>query len=347
MTCIGYYVHHHGRGHEHRFGAIAREIGADVRLVPISERRLPGGVHLPSDVPEGPPVDPDSRGLLHWAPVDSPESSRRLKVLVDWLDAERPAGVVVDVSIEVLLACRLAGVRTIAVRQHGDRTDPAHRLGYGSACRLLAPFPAEFETSTDPTVYERTDYAGFISPFDGAGVGRAARRTGQSPSPVVVTADDVVVLWGRGGGHISGRRLDAIAAAIDGRVICAGTDIWSADDPPTAAVLSLGWVLDPSSLLRNRPVVIGSSGNNGTALVAATKCPFVAVPQWRPFDEQVQLAEALEAAGVAAIAPIDDHHTSWNETIARARDRSRRWNRFASDVDGAAVAAASIRRHLA
>lgn len=322
-------------------------MGADVHLVPISERRLPGGVHLPSDVPEGPPVDPDSGGLLHWAPIDAPESSRRLKVLVDWLDAERPAGVVVDVSIEVLLACRLAGIRTIAVRQHGDRSDAAHRLGYGSACRLLAPFPAELETSTDPAVYDRTDYAGFIEPFPG-GAGRwGARRARQDSRPVVVTADDVVVLWGRGGGHISGRRLDAVAEVIDGRVICAGIDVWPADDPPTSAVVDLGWVPDPSSLLVNRPVVIGSSGNNCTAMVAATGCPFIAVPQPRPFDEQVQLAEALEAVGVAAIAPVDDDHAAWGDTIQRARHRSRRWERFASDVDGAAVAAAAIRRHLA
>ncbi|MEO6652481.1 MAG: hypothetical protein ABIP17_07485 [Ilumatobacteraceae bacterium] len=345
MTCIGYYVHHHGRGHEHRFEAIARELGTDVRLVPISERRIPGGLHLPSDVPEGPPVDPDSRGLLHWAPVDAPESSRRLKVLVDWLDAERPAGVVVDVSIETLLACRLAGVRTIAVRQHGDRSDPAHRLGYGSAFRLLAPFPAEFETSTDPAVYGRTDYAGFINPFGATGRrGGCARVSSTSPA---VTPHDVVVLWGRGGGHLSGRRLDAIAAAIDGRVICAGTDIWSVDDAPTSGtVVQLGWVPDPWTLLDRRPVVIGSSGNNCTALVAATGCPFVAVPQPRPFDEQVQLAETLEAVGVAAIAPVGDDPDAWREAIEQARCRSRRWERFASDVDGAAVAAASIRRHL-
>ena len=341
MVRIGYYVHHHGRGHEDRFRSISAAMGDDAVLVPISQRPIAGGVLLPSDVPDGPAVDHDAGGYLHWAPLAAPGSTRRLKTLVDWLDEFRPTGVVVDVSVEALLACRLAGIRTMAIRQHGDRSDVAHRLGYATATRLLAPFPAEFDTSTDPDLLGRTDHAGFIAP-----PGPVPHSPTRPERPIPnVQRHDAVVLWGCGGGRIDGRRLDAIAAAVDGTVFCAGRDVWPTEDPPRSdRVVELGWVDDPRSLLSERPLVVGSSGNNGVALAASTGCPFVAVPQPRPFDEQLYLARALDAAGVASIAPAGVDACDWRTAIGVARDRSRRW----SDVrtDGADVAAAAILRHL-
>ena len=336
MACVGYYVHHVGIGHERRFRAIAAAAD-DIEFVPISELPFEGGLLLPSDVPDVPALDPTAGGQLHWAPLHATTATRRLKTIVDWLDSAKPSGVVVDVSVEMVLACRLAGVRTIAVRQHGDRTDPAHRLAFGSAVRLLAPFPAEFETSTDPVTVGKTEHVGFIAPH---GLPADAR-------PSAVTAEDVVVLWGCGGGHIPGRRLDAIASVVQGQVFCVGVDIWDvADAPRSAKVVDLGWVEDPRGLLLANPVVVGSCGNNSVALVASSECPFVALPQQRPFDEQVQLAEALEAVGVATVAPEDDDPSAWRDAIARAESRSKRWARLDAPIDGAGAAADVIRRWL-
>jgi predicted glycosyltransferase len=336
VSCVGYYVHHVGVGHERRFRAIAAAAD-DIDVVPISELPFDGGVLLPSDVPDVPPDDPTAGGQLHWAPLHATTATRRLKTIVDWLESAKPSGVVVDVSVEMVLACRLAGVRTIAVRQHGDRTDAAHRLAFGSAVRLLAPFPAEFETSTDPVTVGKTDHVGFIQPL--------GLTADASPSPV--TAEDVVVLWGRGGGHIPGRRLDAIASVVPGRVFCVGVDIWAANDAPRSEkVVELGWVEDPRGLLLANPLVVGSCGNNSVALVASSECPFVALPQERPFDEQVQLAEALEAVGVAAVAPECDDPPAWRDVIARAECRSKRWARLDAPIDGATAAADVIRRWL-
>jgi predicted glycosyltransferase len=336
VSCVGYYVHHLGVGHERRFRAIA-SAADDIDFVPISELPLEGGLVLPSDVPDVPPDDPTAGGQLHWAPLHATTATRRLKTIVDWLDSAKPSGVVVDVSVEMVLACRLAGVRTIAVRQHGDRTDAAHRLAFGSAVRLLAPFPAEFETSTDPVTVAKTDHVGFISPPD--------LPADACPSPV--TAEDVVVLWGRGGGHIPGHRLDAIASVTRGRVFCVGGDVWHDSDAPRSDdVIDLGWVEDPRGLLLAGPLVVGSCGNNSVALVASYECPFVALPQERPFDEQVQLAEALEAVGVAAVAPAGDDPAAWRQAIARAECRSKRWARLGAPIDGARAAADVIRRWL-
>lgn len=103
---------------------------------------------------------------------------------------------------------------------------------------------------------------------------------------------------------------------------------------------------DPRGLLVANPLVVGSCGNNSVALVASRGCPFVAYPQERPFDEQVQLAEALEAVGVAAAAPEGDDRSAWRDAIAQAESRSKRWVRFRAPIDGATAAADVIRRWL-
>ena len=324
----------------------------------MSELPIEGGVLLPSDVPtvcDSPGADvvrtrgsddPTAGGHLHWAPVGAASSTRRLRVLVDHLDDLRPDGVVVDVSVETLLACRLAGVPTIAVRQHGDRSDPAHRLGYATARRLIAPFPVELDDSRDEELLARTTHVGFVRPTDastptpGSRVDRAGLRD--------VGPDDVVVLWGRGGGHLSGRSIDAVADAVTGRVVCVGTGIWAdGDGPSSERVVDLGWIDDPDSLLAGRPVVIASCGNNVVAAVAATGCPYVAVPQDRPFDEQRVLADALVRCGVASLRPDADDAGAWADAISAARRRRDRWSVFADRFDGATVAAETILRTFA
>ncbi len=337
MATIGYYVHHHGTGHEHRFRAIAACMPDGVELVPLSERPILGGVHLPSDVSSGPALDPTAGAMLHWAPIGAPEAVERLRDVVDWIDRVRPVGVVVDVSVEMLLLCRLAGVRTIAVRQHGDRGDPGHRLGYACASRLLAPYPAELETGARSERQAKTDYAGFIT-FGG---GRRV-TTGRAR----IERDDAVVLWGSGGGHLSGSSIDALASVIPGRVFCAGRAVFAPGDRSAAAnVIELGWVEDPAALLSERPLVVGSSGNNVVALVAENECPFVAAPQPRPFDEQVRLAEALVTAGAAVLAPERADRAGWAAAIAVARRRCDTWRTLTGEP-GAAVAAQHIVRCL-
>src|SRR5690606_8900528 len=144
-------------------------------------------------------VDPTAGGALHWAPLDPVTATPRMMRLVDWLDRTRPAGVVVDVSVEAAVACRLAGFATVVVRLHGTRRDPAHRLAYASATGLLAPYPPELETDPTAEVLAKTRHVGFVHPL-------AATSPTDSPALgcadsdlVLPTGRDVVVLWGGGG----------------------------------------------------------------------------------------------------------------------------------------------------
>jgi len=331
---IGYYVHHHGTGHRSRFAKIL--VHADSHLVPLSELEVPGGVRLVSDVPSG-PVDPTAAGSLHWAPVGSAASARRTKQIVDWIVAARPIGAVVDVSVEAALQFRLAGVPTVVVRQHGERTDSAHVLAYRSAARLLAPYPIELEHPDTPQwILDKTTHCGFIM------------ESGTQPRPVdhridlgKPQRDDVVVLWGSGGGQLSNADLECLAQVVrPGRLWLAG-HITGAPTTEHDNVVRLGFVDDVQSLLTARPTVVASAGNNTVADVALSGSPLVVVPLDRPFDEQLRHAQSLDSAGVAAIADASAGSIDWSGAIATARQRAPALARLARS-DGACRAAELI-----
>lgn len=337
---IGYYVHHHGRGHAHRFARIRD--ASDQTLVPITELDLPGAVRLPSDVGVD-SSDPTAGGALHWAPVGDIGGTRRAHLFGSWLDRAEPNGVVVDVSVEATLLCRLFGVATIVVRQHGHRSDLAHELAYRSAKALLAPFPPELEHPDTPAwIRDKTRYAGIIT-------GRstpAAAANAESRRSERVGPDDVVILWGTGGGTLDESFVDGIAGATAGRVWIAGgagseTGLESSD------VTNLGWVDDVSGLLAQRPLVVGSAGNNVVADAASARCALIAVPQSRPFDEQRHHAQALDAAQLAVVVEPGESAVDWASAFELARRRADALAALSGDRRGAQRAAQIIRSTFA
>ncbi|HSP27725.1 MAG TPA: glycosyltransferase [Ilumatobacteraceae bacterium] len=306
---VGYYVHHHGAGHATRFGRIRDVWPSEIELTALSQIELPGGVVLPDDGTET-GTDPTAGGVLHWAPVGDPRLASRAALVVDWCADEAPLGVVVDVSCEAVLLCRLAGVPTIAVRQHGDRTDAAHTSAFRASQRLLAPFPQRLESSATPDwVVAKTDYCGFIS---------SARPDHATRDPDV-TADDIVVVCGAGGGRLSADQLDTLARiARPHRLVVIGE---ARDDLTAPNVVITGWVDEVRPYLRASPVVVASGGNNAVADVAAAASALVVVAQDRPFDEQQHHARSLCGAGVAAVATGTDSEREWRCLLDQARER--------------------------
>jgi len=321
---VGYYVHHHGLGHLTRYRAIRRAASFPIDALSELADAVDGetGCLLTTDVPDvhrngGGGGDPTAGGTLHWAPIAPSIGTARLGRFVGWLHETQPAGVVVDVSVEAALTCRLAGVPTVVVRQHGDRTDSAHELSYRQAARLLAPWPRALEHPDTPDwVVAKTVHVGFIGGSDPA-------HPASSTPDVAPGPNDVVVLWGTGGGHLGHETVRGIAAAVpDAKVFLAGKGF--ADSSDLGNVVALGWVEDIDYLLAGRPVVIASAGNNTVAAAARFGCPLVVVPQPRPFDEQVEHARRLDASG-AAVAVLADLSTgSWSSALGAARDRAHR-----------------------
>lgn len=295
---IGWYVHHHGAGHLHRARAVAAELARPASGRPAEQvtglsslPRPPGWegpwVRLPPDVdPSCDALSPEDRtagGVLHWAPRGHEGLRHRTAKVSAWLDRARPRAVVVDVSQEVALLCRLHGVPVVSVVLPGRRTDGPHRLGLRCSEVLVGCWPADDATTRallpglPQDLTDRVRAVGALSRFAPApepapapapGTGRHRRR--------------LVLLGGRGGDAWT----PAQAAALTDAARDAGWDV---------VVLGPGgtWRDEVWDCLRSADVVVAAAGQNAVAEVAAARVPAVLVAAGRPFDEQAVAARHL------------------------------------------------------
>lgn len=313
MGPFAFYAHHQGRGHLSRVAAVCEVLGPERCTVATSHPdaldALPAGTDvctLPSDVPSGPTGDVSAGGALHWAP-EHVVGAARTHAITGWLLDRRPSVVLVDVSVEVALTVRLAGVPVVVVRLHGDRTDAPHDLAHRMARSILAPFPAELEHASTPAwVRVKTVHSGFVTPaLRAARPGRAGGGRGR-----------VLVVWGQGHPPPSARSLDAAAAATPGRT-------WEMVGPPCPdgvpeRVRHHGWVADVAACVASADVVIGPPGDGLVGDVAGAGARFVAVCEPRPFDEHRHKAEALEAVGGAVALDGWPEPAAWRAVLQRA-----------------------------
>ena len=279
---IGYYVHHQGRGHLSRLEAVAAHLRTPV--VGLSSLPKPAGwqgdwVQLARDDDPSPASSDDvsALGVLHWAPRHHQGLSARMATLASWVARERPAAVVVDVSVEVALLVRLCGTPVVVVALPGERTDRTHLAAYDLADALLAPWPAEAHARGWPASWtSKTWCVGGLSRFDGRARPPAPSRGRERPRRVLL-------LWGGGGRDADASSVEAARRATPGWTgpsaartaprptcgrSCARPTSWS----PTP-----GRTLSPTS---RRPAPPPSSS-----------------PSAAPFGEQVATAAALSRLG--------------------------------------------------
>src|ERR1700749_3112253 len=145
---IGYYVHHHGRGHLAPAREISRRLAQPVTV--LSSLRRPDctepfadWVELAHDEAGRASPDVDAGGALHFAPVGCAGYTERMGQISGWLTHEVPRLMVVDVSVEVTTLCRVLGLPVLVIALPGHRSDPAHLLGYRLARHILAPWPRQ------------------------------------------------------------------------------------------------------------------------------------------------------------------------------------------------------------
>lgn len=323
---IGYYVHHQGRGHVSRALAISRHLTEEVVFFSSAPRPRECGaaahwVHLPLDTPHGggPVTDPTANGRLHWAPLNVDGLAGRSAALMNAITHLRPRRMVVDVSVEVALLCRLAGVPVTVMAMPGERGDAVHGLGYDIADEIVAPWSRDVYRPDWLAPHDaRTHYVGVISRFDGvppAAVGSARPGTG-------------LLLAGAGGSAVPRDALDQLRrAAPDCDWVAAGGDA--------------GWVDDLWPVLSSADVVVTHAGQSAIADIAAAGVPAVVIPQHRPFGEQHATAAALADAGVVVSTREWPDPDEWPALLAAARTLGRgRWRRLGGD--GAAARAASV-----
>lgn len=317
---IGYYVHHHGRGHAQRMRSIAERLDEPMTVFSSLTDQLIDGpfVGLPLDnLNES--IDPTANGTLHWVPRHDDGLRRRMALIADWINAADPDLMVVDVSVEVAMLCRLMGVPTVVMAMRGNRLDRAHRAAYDSAHALLAPWAAEFPVAQWPESWSRkTFHSGAISRFGDR----------QPPEPVRrQDSPRVLVLWGAGGDRPDEAVAAAAAASPEFHWHVANTE--PADD---AAV----W-----KMLTRAEVVVTHGGQGAIAEVAAARRPAIVIAADRPHDEQAATVQVLGEAGLAIGLQGWPDQSAWPDLLRSAqRLGGHRWGRWAPP--GAAQRAADF-----
>ncbi|AQA02177.1 hypothetical protein BVC93_06750 [Mycobacterium sp. MS1601] len=278
---IGYYVHHHGRGHVTRALAISMHVDEDIVFMsslprPAGIRPRDRWVRLPMDGPaaEDDASDPDARGHLHWAPLRVDGLIRRSAELLSTLTQARVRRLVVDVSVEIAVLARTAGVPVTIMAMPGNRADAPHQLAYGLADQIIAPWSDEvYQPRWLADHAERTHFVGAISRFDGQAPGR--RNTDGA---------DAVLLIGAGGADVPADAVEQLQVAL-----------------PRYRWVGLGgraWIDDPWAILRSAAVIVTHAGQNALADAAMSGAATMVLPQHRPFGEQHASASALARAGV-------------------------------------------------
>ena len=338
---IGYFVHHQGRGHVERAAAIANSL-ADRRPVTLFCARDDIFPHLAQNVrvelipslfeasgDEAPAMAalpmPET---VHCAPLGWPGITRAFAAIAQWFATHRPALFVTDVSAELGQLARLCSVPHVAVLQHGERSDPGHMAAYDSVVGLLAPYSEALEQAERPAAHRgKTFYA------PGVGINVAAIPCRAKARAALGLSDDediVLVLAGGGGEGTPNTPLTLGARAEPGsRWITIGTvrREWHETEPGNLE--HRGWVDSPQEWIGAADRIVSSCGNTTVHMVLAAGKPWVVVPEWRYFDEQLKKAEVLERAGLAAVAPHwPSHEAAWRDvwkeaaTIDPARQRA-------------------------
>lgn len=311
---IGYFVHHQGRGHAERAAAIASEL---VEERPVSFfcakpdifPALPDGIdiiEIPSLFEPGGEVcanlaDHPTPDTLHCAPLGWHSITEATGIIIDWFVNNRPSLFITDVSAELGQLARIASVPHMAVLQHGNRSDPGHMSSYESAVGLVAPYAEDLEQPERPAwIRSKTFYA----PGVGIDCSRLRPRDSARARLALDPKTDLVVVLGGGGGNGLPSAPLTLGARdnCDSEWVTLGKMQSEWHETPPGNLKHLGWVDNPEDWISAADRIVSSCGNTTVHMVAAAGKPWIAIPEWRYFNEQYCKAEALDRAGIAAIA---------------------------------------------
>lgn len=303
---VGFYVHYHGRGHKHRTEAILKHLTIPSSVIASRIHTLPWSGPTLSEVIgiECDNEDLNEEGLdyvadvpsLHFAPLWSENVTKRVAAYTHWMATAKPDLMVVDVSAEISMLTRLASVPQIVMRQHGDRSDPAHINAYAAAHSLLAPFPEMMEDSITPAwVKQKTVYLdGFCRDANAT----SADTTVKPLSTNREASNTIVFLFGRGGGNDVHTRLrDAALALPTHQILVVGKEADESNHPTNLQYL--GWVNNVSDYCLSADVVVAAAGHNSVMELGHSRCRFIAIAEPRPFAEQIRKVQILQREDLA------------------------------------------------
>ena len=311
---VGYFVHHQGRGHAERAAAIANALPPEREVVLFCARDdifPPLANHVSVVIIlslfERSDANSEAReaGLLpetlHCAPLGWETITQAVAVITKWFADAKPSVFITDVSAELGQLARIASVPHIAVLQHGERSDAGHMASYQGATGLIAPYAAALEQAERPAwMRQKTIYA------PGIGVDLSKLNSRQEARARLGLADEidlVAVIGGSGGTGLPSAPLTLGARAEpDTEWVTLGKIQTEWHETAPENLRHLGWVENPEDWICAADRIVSSCGNTTVHMIAAAGKPWIVIPEWRYFSEQICKAEALDAAGLAAVS---------------------------------------------
>lgn len=330
---IGYFVHHQGRGHAERATALCNAL-VQSRPVEIFTARPDifrgldpaiGVTQIPSLFEPTGAEAPNMRSLpepaiTHCAPLGWPSIRDAMATLTGWFSAANPAVFVTDVSAELGQLARLCSVPHVAVLQHGRRGDIGHMAAYESAVGIIAPYARLLEQDDRPAWMQAKTY---YAPGLGIDVPALPSRDDARRALGLPLEGRIVCVVGGGGGEGLPSTPLTLGARQDphSRWFTLGkiTSEWHETAPGNLA--HLGWVNNAAEWIAAADRIVSSCGNTTVHTVLAARKSWIVVPEWRYFDEQLCKAQALEAAGLAAMSPHWPSHRGAWEALWAIADR--------------------------
>lgn len=332
---IGYFVHHQGRGHAERCASLVNALPEGREVVIFCAKRdifppLRDNVRV-----VGIPSLFERSGLeragfdgvatpetLHCAPLGWPGIRRAMATMTAWFDSADPELMICDVSAEIAQLCRICSVPHVTVLQHGDRGDAGHRAAYAGAIGLLAPFAAELaQADWTEAMRRKTHFAG------GLGLRSSSAKKGAARARLGIGQERRValVLSGGGGNGWSSAPFGVAARSFpDWSWITLGAMQADWHGTEGGNLFHRGWVETVADHLAAADLVVSSAGNTTCAEVLSADRPWIVVPEWRYFDEQVEKARALARAGVALhLDHMPSSAQGWRRAVAAAQELHR------------------------
>ncbi|WP_316015741.1 glycosyltransferase [Roseobacter sp. HKCCA0434] len=327
---FGMFVHHQGRGHVERASALIRtlsprrpvrvfcarpelfdDLPSAAEVVAIPSLFEPTGRERPADWIDTPET-------LHCAPVGWPGIRQAMATMAGWFAEADPALMICDVSAEVSQLARICSVPHVKVVQHGRRGDAGHRAAYDGAAGLLVPCHADL---AQPDWTDAMRAKMHFAPGLGVDTALPDRAAARRRLGIGTERELILVLSGGGGSGWSAAPLGVGARALpqaDWVTLGHIARDWHATEP--ANLRHMGWVENVPDWLAAADLVIASTGNTTCQQILAAGLPWIAVPEWRYFDEQVEKARALSRAGLALHLPhMPSSADDWRDALAQVR----------------------------
>lgn len=285
---IGYYAHSHGSGHCN-YAHLFSKIFGDMMTV-FTDRKFKFDenvdiVPLPDEDTDGSEFDrqtfPEPRAL-HYAPVNLRKITDRNRILLETILQKDIKILIVDVSVEIAMLARTSSIPYAYVRLHGNRNDIPHQNAYEGASFLIAYYPEVMEDRETPWwIRKKTVYLGFLSRY------MFETKTSERPVEFEQGAKSILLYISGFGGS---QPMDFSSLSNRYKIYNIGPQ---GDCCCHSEMVGIGVVESTRAYIEHANVVVAACGSNTISEIISLGRPFVAVPEERPYREQIIAAENL------------------------------------------------------